>query len=340
MEFVPNNNTNKFKIEDVFLVKTKGISFNNSITNTSKTSKNKPTESYKIYKNPFEVHKYSSEQLKLTQDARYHFNNFIDNNLGLLLCTDKNTSNNCIHFWIFSQFVFQNNISTKNSKEVFFPLFLYPPKSDQLELSSTHTSSFKKGANHPFLEKKANLSTQFIKSISEIIHKKYHQDLSNNEYVSALELFDYIVFNLFYTNLASNEIILPTDKEYFEKCVKKGTTIRELMNWEHKKVFSYISTFPEQGNNLVDKYVYVNSQAIPNRLYINYSEIDENDPNLLQYFENVPQNIWDFKIGKIEPLKIWLDHHVHQKLMFSQIMHFQKMIAIIKEITDLKNHIC
>ena len=83
----------------------------------------------------------------------------------------------------------------------------------------------------------------------------------------------------------------PTNKETFWQLVALGKQLRELHLLESVTVERYITQYPEDGSNLVEKPLYKNGHV-----YIN----DQ------QYFANVPELAWNFYIGGYQPAQKWL----------------------------------
>jgi predicted helicase len=100
----------------------------------------------------------------------------------------------------------------------------------------------------------------------------------------------------------------------FWKLVELG---RELRNLHLMKTnVGNHTTYPETGDNLVDKIEFVD-----NKIYINSR----------QYFGDVSKIAWNFFIGGYQPVQKWLKDRKGRKLSSDDIIHFQKIIAILCE---------
>ena len=53
--------------------------------------------------------------------------------------------------------------------------------------------------------------------------------------------------------------------------------------------------------------------------------------NVMQYFDGVPEEVWNFYIGGYQPAQKWLKDRVGRKLTFEEVMHYQKMVRAIWE---------
>ena len=116
----------------------------------------------------------------------------------------------------------------------------------------------------------------------------------------------------------------PTDKEQFWKLGKLGGEIRQIHLLESPIVEDYITEYPEDGTNEVEKIKYE-----AGRVYINSA----------QYFDNVPEVAWNFYIGGYQPAQKWLKDRKDRKLEFDDILHYQKIIVALSETDRLMKEI-
>lgn len=116
----------------------------------------------------------------------------------------------------------------------------------------------------------------------------------------------------------------PKDAESFWKLVELGREIREIHLLESPVVEQYITQYPEDGDNVVDKPVYKDG-----RVYINSS----------QYFESVPEVAWNFYIGGYQPAQKWLKDRKGRTLDFDDILHYQKIIVALAETDRLMKEV-
>lgn len=116
----------------------------------------------------------------------------------------------------------------------------------------------------------------------------------------------------------------PKDAETFFKLVNLGREIREIHLLESPVVENYITQYPEDGDNVVDKPVYKDG-----RVYINSS----------QYFDGVPEAAWNFYIGGYQPAQKWLKDRKGRTLDFDDILHYQKIIVALAEMDRLMKEV-
>jgi len=57
--------------------------------------------------------------------------------------------------------------------------------------------------------------------------------------------------------------------------------------------------------------------------------------NSNQYFENVPEKVWEFYIGGYQPARKWLKDRKGQSITSSDINHYQKVIEILHKTDEI-----
>jgi predicted helicase len=110
----------------------------------------------------------------------------------------------------------------------------------------------------------------------------------------------------------------------FWQLVKLGGELRQIHLLESPVVTDYITSYPIDGDNVVEKPLFKN-----NRVYINKE----------QYFDTVPQVAWEFYIGGYQPAQKWLKDRKERTLEFDDILHYQKIIVALSETDRLMKEI-
>lgn len=120
-----------------------------------------------------------------------------------------------------------------------------------------------------------------------------------------------------------SEFPCPEDKEKFWRLVELGREIRLIQALDADVENDFISGFPIVGNNLISqpRFLKENFEYGMGRVYIN-----EN-----QYFDNVPEEVWQCRIGGIFPAQKWLSERENCVLERGDILLYQKIIAALKE---------
>lgn len=116
----------------------------------------------------------------------------------------------------------------------------------------------------------------------------------------------------------------PPGKEQFGLLVALGRELRGLHLFESPKVRQIVTTYPEDGSNIVEKV-----QREDDRVYINKA----------QYFGEVSDIAWNFWIGGYQPAQKWLKDRKGRKLTADDLMHYQKIIKALVETDRLMKKI-
>ena len=163
--------------------------------------------------------------------------------------------------------------------------------------------------------KTPNLKKEIVLQIENIVGK-----------ISPENIFDYIYATLHSPNYREKykeflkidfpRVPYPKDKQSFKKFVSLGTELRELHLLESPKVNKFITTYPESGDDIVEKVRYENGKTFI---------------NTKQYFGKVPDIAWNFYIGGYQPAQKWLKDRKGRNLTNEDIEHYQKMIVALTE---------
>jgi len=140
------------------------------------------------------------------------------------------------------------------------------------------------------------------------------------------DVFDYIYAILYSPNYREKykeflkidfpRVPYPKDKKSFRRLTTFGTELRSLHLFESPKLNRFITTYPIDGSNIVEKFVYKNGNV-----YINES----------QYFGGIQEIAWNFYIGGYQPAQKWLKDRKGRELTNEDIEHYQKMVVVLVE---------
>ena len=106
----------------------------------------------------------------------------------------------------------------------------------------------------------------------------------------------------------------PASAAQFAVLAKIGAELREthlLKFTPSKEERATFATFPVPGGNEVDRLEYASG-----RLWINAA----------QYFDNVPQEVWDMAIGGYQPAQKWLKDRKGCTLSFDDCLHYRQIV--------------
>lgn len=248
----------------------------------------------------------------------------LHNNIGLLCCK-RQTSFDFQHTFITKLPVERCSVSLQTGEVSYvFPLYLYPETTLEGDakripnLNMEIVENMAKNLGLHFSPEKPDYSQQteedsqfYPEDILDYIYAVLHSPSYREKYKEFLKI-DF------------PRVPYPKDAETFFKLVNLGREIREIHLLESPMVENYITQYPEDGDNVVDKPVYKDG-----RVYINSS----------QYFESVPEVAWNFYIGGYQPAQKWLKDRKGRTLDFDDILHYQKIIVALAETNRLMKEV-
>ena len=228
-------------------------------------------------------------------------------NIGLMT-TKKVEVGGFKHAVIYRGIVESHAVSIKEINYV-FPLYLYPQK-DSLE--SVRKPNFNKKVTD-IIEKTLNLKFTIEKE-------------TTRGTFAPIDLLDYIyaVLNSFqfrkkfkeFLNIDFPRVPNPSNKKTFWKLVDLGAELRTIHLLENPVIDNYISTYPMDGNNVVEEIIYKEE-----KIYINQ----------VQFFNKVPDVVWRYYIGGYQPAQKWLKDRKGKELSVDDILHYQKILVALNE---------
>jgi very-short-patch-repair endonuclease len=131
----------------------------------------------------------------------------------------------------------------------------------------------------------------------------------------------------------------PKDKETFWQLVKLGGELRQIHLLESPTVEKYITQYPIDGNNEVSKPHFSPFSPSYSPPLEGLGEVGKVFINETQYFDNVPEVVWNFYIGGYQPAQKWLKDRKERTLEFDDILHYQKIIVALSETDRLMKEI-
>jgi predicted helicase len=255
---------------------------------------------------PFEIKQIYYEPKYIGRPRYKVMKNYKESNLGLIISKQFGGHKNFILF-------ITNTINDKSSQPFapFYnhPLYLYPEKESKTasrtpNLNSEIVQKIADGLGLKFTnEKEADSGTFAPIDILDYIYAVLHSPTYREKYKEFLKI-DF------------PRVPYPKDKETFWKLVRLGGELRQIHLLESPAVEKYITKYPADGDNVVNKIKYQDG-----KVYINDT----------QYFEGVPEVAWNFFIGGYQPAQKWLKDRKGRKLEFDDILHYQKIIVALTE---------
>lgn len=240
-----------------------------------------------------------------------------------------------------------------------FPLYLYntTEKSSQTSIAVREkTAEYKNFDNQDeelFIIEEPQLSYKnlpYRPNLNQTVLRAFEKSLglafkvqinkTNNDEFGEVDILDYIYAVLHsptyrekykeFLKIDFPRVPYPKDKETFWQLVKLGREIRQIHLLESPTVEKYITQYPVDGNNIVEKPHFISTTLNDRgKVYINET----------QYFDNVPEVAWNFYIGGYQPAQKWLKDRKERSLAFEDILHYQKIIVALTETDRLMKEI-
>ncbi|MFN9616310.1 MAG: type ISP restriction/modification enzyme, partial [Dolichospermum sp.] len=231
------------------------------------------------------------------------------------------------HCWV-SMHVPESCVVSTTSREgnQIFPLYLYPTNKPTLDNNIINHSH----------ERKPNLSPEFITQFSQKLDLEFIPDGKGDKTKTfgPEDIFNYIyaifhapIYRQRYAEFLKIDfprVPLTANAALFWELVIKGDKLVKyhLM----KETGTEISTYPIPGSDIVEQVKYRENHQ---QIWINAE----------QYFDQVPQQIWNFYIGGYQVCQKWLKDRKGRQLNFDDISHYQNIISIISETIKIMEHI-
>jgi len=271
---------------------------------------------------PFDIKKIYFDKTIISRPAKDISNHFNKENIYLIVPRQVNKE---FHHIFSSRLICDSNITS--SARLFgagklFPLYIYPEPSGQQSIEQKN-------------ERTPNLNPNVIAQIAEKIGLTFTNEKETTENTFApIDILDYIYAVLHsptyrekykeFLKIDFPRVPYPEDKETFWQLVELGGQIRQIHLLESPIVNNYITRYPVNGSNTVEKIRFEEG-----KVFIN----DE------QYFDQVPEIAWNFYIGGYQPAQKWLKDRKGRHLAFEDIMHYQKIIVALTETDRLMKEI-
>ena len=247
-------------------------------------------------------------------------------NLGLVANRSTSIDINFDHIFATKELTDVRMLPDFGGAPYLFPLYLYTTPEDTAGTLFAQSET----------TRKANLAPEFISTFSEKLGLSFIKDgqgdLKKTYGPEDVFYYAYAVFHspTYRTRYAEflkidfPRLPLTSDKKLFAKLVEKGKELVELHLLKSSKVEDFITAFPVAGDNKVEKVTYAK-----NRVYINAS----------QYFDGVPENVWEFQVGGYQVCEKWLKDRKERVLSGEDINHYQRVVVSLKETIRLMKEI-
>lgn len=270
--------------------------------------------------------------------------NMLYSNIGLITAR-SNKSSSPDHFFI-STHMTEAKAGERTTQSCFFPLWIYSHKlTDLLDTASS--------------EKTANLSSEFVSALAQAVGRKPSPEDTLAYLYAVLYTPGYRKRYADFLKRDFPRVPLTTNRELFAQLVLIGTELIALHTME--TALPRITRFDVVGSNTVEKVKFVaptesstaltqksapqSNRKIPSpagrkppegadegtettsgRVYINPA----------QFFDGVPQSVWDTHIGGYRVAEKWLKDRKGRQLSYDDLTHYQTVIAALARTLELQ----
>jgi len=194
-----------------------------------------------------------------------------------------------------------------------FPLYLYPETIDEPSLHK---------------DRRPNFTRPFLKILSEKFKLAQEEPYGLPKGITAEDIYHY-AYAVFHSatyrkryaeflKIDFPRLPLTGNLKLFLTLTVKGRELVALHLLESPEVHNFITSFPEKGDNIVEKVEYTDNNK---RVWINKT----------QYFSGIPKAVWEFHIGGYQVCEKWLKDRRGRKLSYDDIQHYQKVVVALNE---------
>jgi predicted helicase len=197
------------------------------------------------------------------------------------------------------------------------PLFLYPKeKSGQPTL------------DHHW-EKQINISPAFLGQLAECLGHGGNALGSDYEFPERVFYYIYSVmhspnYRLRYAEFLKRDfarIPFTSDRQLFLNLAEKGkelVALHLLREADAPQINQLITKFRRAGTGMVDRVEYD-----PGTRHVRINDA--------QYFEDVPAETWNFRVGDYQVCEAWLKDRKGRELRYDDIQHWQRVVVALTE---------
>ncbi len=230
----------------------------------------------------------------------------------------------------------------------FFPLYIYP--AERKDIGRIEAWPPGKGGRRP------NLNPEFVRDVGTRLKLRFVTDGCGDlkETFGPEDIFHYIyaVFHspTYRTRYAEflkmdfPRLPLTSNRRLFRKLCKLGAELVSLHLMESPSLDHVITSYPVPGDDIVEKghpkYLAPGEpepgtgRALKKgQVYISRDEPRKGKKG--QYFDGVPEHVWNFHIGGYQVCEKWLKDRRGRKLSYDDRLHYQKTVVALKHTIPL-----
>jgi predicted helicase len=243
------------------------------------------------------------------------------------ICFMRNSREQIVSNFLVANHIVDKTILSSADNANVAPLYIYLDALPQNTLFPISDSSTTSVARTP------NLSPAFITDISNKLHMTFipysKGDLQHTFGPEDMFNYMYAVFHSLtyreryaeFLKIDFPRLPLTSNVDLFRELCMLGN---RLVGLHLLQTSGQITTsYPEPGNNVVEKVEYTQSSDDPEqgRVWINKT----------QYFAGVPPQVWNFYVGGYQVCQKWLKDRKGRALSYDDSKHYQKIVAALAE---------
>ena len=265
---------------------------------------------------PFDVRWICYESALIDRPRLPFMGNMLKENVALALMRQVHIEPGFSHVFVVDEIADARVHLSNRGIPYFFPLYLYPdvPKVKLLD----------EKASKP--ERTSNFTAKFLQAVKEALGIEPTPE----------EIFYYIYAVLYspsyrkryeeFLKIDFPRIPLPEDYEQFKKLSELGKELVELHLLKHPSLNDTEIGFPVRGSNVVEKVRY---DVENERVYF----------NKVQYFEGIPKEVWEYRIGAYQVMEKYLKDRKKRELSQEEIEHYMKVVKAIEMTIEVQRRI-
>lgn len=252
-------------------------------------------------------------------------------NYGLATTRSVEIERGWEHMLCTDELLMLHSVSVKEVNYL-FPLYLYPKADSDLFESAGHAS----GAR----DRRPNLSEEFIAELSSRLKLKFVSDGRGDlaKTFGPDDVFNY-AYAVFYSptyrgryaeflRIDFPRLPLTSNQRVFRRLCVLGMELVALHL--RKKIPKLQSSYPVAGNNVIDSIRYIApSGRTSGRVWINKA----------QYFDGVPQEVWEYHIGGYQVCRKWLKDRKGRELAYEDLKHYRGIISVLARTIEIQTEI-
>jgi predicted helicase len=195
-----------------------------------------------------------------------------------------------------------------------FPLYRYPDTKGA------------QGALLPEVGRKANLSAAFLEALAGVLGQTPAPEAVLGYLYAVLHSPAYRARYAEFLKRDFPRVPLPPDKATFDALARLGNALIDLHLLRDPALQTPSCKYPVAGDHRVERVEY---EARARRVWINKA----------QYFEPVPAEVWDYRVGGYEVCPKWLDDRKGAVLSLDERLTYQKMVTALERTRALQAQI-